>query len=122
MPFMHRKLDVFQMAARWTVEVEAATRDLPRSWWWLRDQVLRAAGSIPLNIAEGSAQSGTPQERRYYRIARDSAAECDACIYILHLAGLLDPKFVDESEDTLNRVSAMLRSLINRSETRQAAR
>src|SRR5688572_20000493 len=118
MPFLQRRLDVFQMAVDWVVRVEHETRSLPRQWWWLRDQLLRASGSIPLNIAEGAGRPGTPNERKHYNIARDSAGECDACIAILQCADQIDDGFAAEAEDTLNRMSAMLRGLITHSADR----
>jgi four helix bundle protein len=114
MAFMHRNLLVFQLAAGLVLRVEAVTRGLPGRWWWLTDQAIRSAGSIPLNIAEGSAERGTPQARRYYRIARASAAECDASVHILHRAGLIDDVTAAELESTLNRISAMLHGLLKR--------
>ncbi|HUF51928.1 MAG TPA: four helix bundle protein [Longimicrobiales bacterium] len=87
MPFLHCKLDVFQLAVEWVLQVQRVTVRLPREWWWMADQLRRASGSIPLNTAEGSARPGTATERKYYNIARDSAAECDACVVILHRAG-----------------------------------
>jgi four helix bundle protein len=120
MAFMHRRLEVFDLAVDFTILIAGATRNLPPQWWWLEKQLVRAAGSIALNIAEGSAETGTAQERRFYRIARGSAAECDAALCMLGRAGLLDANIAADAESSLNRMSAMLRSLIRRSETRSA--
>ena len=120
MGFMHRRLEVFDLAVDLSILVAGAARNLPPQWWWLEKQVMRAAGSIALNIAEGSAETGTAQERRYYRIARGSAAECDAALCMLWRAGLLDAKVAADAESALKRISAMLRSLIRRSEERSA--
>jgi four helix bundle protein len=78
-----------------------------------------ASGAIPLNLAEGSAEAGTRQERRYYRIARASAAEVDACLCILHRAGLITAELAAEGEDTMNKVSAMIYGLIQHSAERE---
>lgn len=56
---------------------EATQVKLP---YHLHDQFLRAASSIALNLAEGSAK-GTPKDRtRFYRIALGSQRECSAVL------------------------------------------
>jgi four helix bundle protein len=119
MPFMQRRLRVFQEAVAWVVVVDGALRNCPPQWRWLADQTLRACGSIALNTAEGSADAGTPQERRFYRIARASAAEADACVCILLEAGLISHEFAAEAETKLNQLSAMLHGLLRSSSERQ---
>ena len=44
----------------------------------LRDQLLRAASSIVLNLAEGSAKESEKDRLRFYRIALGSLRECQA--------------------------------------------
>jgi len=53
----------------------------------LRDQLRRAALSIPLNIAEASGKVSTNDRAKFFAIARGSAMECGAildCIDVLH--------------------------------------
>ncbi len=52
----------------------------------LRDQLLRAASSIVLNLAEGSGRFGRKDQKRFYHIAFGSLRECQAVID-LELAG-----------------------------------
>ena len=59
---------------------EATKVKLP---YHLRDQFVRAASSITLNLAEGSAK-GTPKDRaRIYRIALGSQRECLAVLDLI---------------------------------------
>ena len=44
----------------------------------LKDQLNRAASSIPLNLAEGCGRIQTEDRKRFYSIARGSATECAA--------------------------------------------
>ncbi len=46
----------------------------------LRDQLLRAASSIPLNLAEGSAKPTAKDRRKFYAIAFGSLREVQAVI------------------------------------------
>ena len=47
---------------------------------FLRNQLLRAASSISLNLAEGSAKPMGKDRLRYYRIAFGSLRECQAVL------------------------------------------
>jgi four helix bundle protein len=46
----------------------------------LKDQFLRAASSVALNLSEGSAKETVKDRRRFYRIALGSIRECQAVI------------------------------------------
>ena len=49
----------------------------------LRDQFLRAASSVTLNLAEGSAKATVKDRQRFYRIALGSLRECQAILDLL---------------------------------------
>ena len=51
----------------------------------LKKQVTRAAYSVVLNIAEGAAEEGTANRRRYFRMARASLWETAAAVDLLRL-------------------------------------
>lgn len=42
----------------------------------LRDQLLRAASSIALNLSEGNAKPSVKEKKRYYQTAYASCQEC----------------------------------------------
>jgi four helix bundle protein len=42
----------------------------------LRDQLLRASSSIPLNLSEGNAKFSVKEKKRYYLTAYASLKEC----------------------------------------------
>ncbi len=75
--FAHETLDAYRIAlevARWAARVS-----LPSRRRHLRSQLLRAADSVVLNIAEGHSQTGDSR-RNHYRIAKASAAEVCAAL------------------------------------------
>jgi four helix bundle protein len=121
MPFQHHRLRVFVEATEWVIRVHELTRGLPWDWRHMADQVRRSAGSVPLNIAEGAAERG-PEQCRFFRIARRSAAECESGMFVLYRAGLVGQVAMNETEQKLNTISAMLSALITRSATLHPSR
>lgn len=78
--FAHEGLLAYQLAvavSRW-----AAEQTVPAHRKHLRDQLVRAADSIVLNIAEGSGRGPGEARRNHYRIALGSAAEVAAIVDI----------------------------------------
>ena len=65
------------------------TQRLPRH---LQEQLLRAASSIAMNLAEGSAKTSVKDKQRFYQIAFGSLRECQV---ILQLEGVANPELLD---------------------------
>lgn len=61
----------------------------------LRDQLLRAASSISLNLAEGNAKRTVAEKKRYYHTAYASLQECKV---VLKLAKCMDENTLDTAE------------------------
>lgn len=51
----------------------------------LRDQLIRAASSISLNLTEGNAKPSEKEKRRYYQTAYASLQECKTVFRLLKL-------------------------------------
>jgi len=106
MELAHEGLDVYRVAvgvARW-----AGAQSFPTSRKHLRDQMVRAADSMVLNIAEGAGRWPGDASRNHFRIAMGSAAEVAAVLDLVHLpAGA-------ERQHELRRVVAMLSKLARR--------
>ncbi len=99
MRMAHERLDVYQLAldvARWMVK-----QPFPRGLSDLKNQGVRSACSVVLNIAEGSRRRGKARTN-HYEIARGSAAETLAVLMIADLAGS------EEQAHKLRRVDRML--------------
>ena len=49
----------------------------------IKDQLLRASLSVPLNITEGSGRKTAKDQKRFYSIALGSVRECQCLVKIL---------------------------------------
>jgi four helix bundle protein len=74
----------------------------------LRDQMRRACISILSNIAEGFERSGSGEFRQFLSVAKGSAAELEAQLYVA-----LDQKYISEAEfNELQQLSRETQSLL----------
>jgi four helix bundle protein len=76
--FDHEKLDVYRLSIEYVAASYEIAKALNGANRHIRDQWLRAAQSIPLNIAEGNVNQNLKDKNRYFQIARGSALECAA--------------------------------------------
>ena len=104
----HERLDVYQLSVGFLAIAFRLVETLPRGFSDLRDQLRRAATSIPLDIAEGSGKLDGPDRSRYYAIARGSAMECAAILDVIRLLSCAPKPSLDEGTRLLVRVVEML--------------
>ena len=88
--FDHEKLDVYKVAIQFIILTNEIIKQLPKGNAHLCDQLLRAATSIPLNIAEGAGEYSSNEKGRFYRMARRSGTECVAIIDVCYHLQLVD--------------------------------
>jgi len=113
------ELEVWKRGCRLAVEVCRIIGDTKH--YALRDQMQRAAISIPSNIAEGSERDSQPDYIRFLRIAKGSAAELRTQTYIAQQLRIILKADAEKFVIELKEISAMLQGLI-RSLARRAAR
>ncbi|MBX9789637.1 MAG: four helix bundle protein [Pirellulales bacterium] len=101
-------LDVWKRACQLAVRVYELTRESRESV--LRNQMRRAAVSIPSNIAEG-AERGGKDFARFLRTASGSAAELRTQCYIAAKVGALTGEQMSELVGELREISKMLTGL-----------
>ncbi|MCA9491849.1 MAG: four helix bundle protein [Myxococcales bacterium] len=109
--FDHEKLDVYRVAIDFVAIADGIVEGLPRGRGYLADQLLRAATSIVLNIAEGAGEHSTSEKARFYRMARRSATECAAVLDVCRKLGLGSAEQLSEGRDRLVRIVSMLTRL-----------
>ena len=81
--FDHEQLDVYRLEIEYVASSYRISKSLNGAERHARDQWLRAAQSIPLNIAEGNGKQSLKDKNRFFEIARDSALDCAAIHDIL---------------------------------------
>jgi four helix bundle protein len=110
----YQSLVVWQRSRALAIEVYRQTqRGLIAREWALRDQMRRAAVSVPSNIAEGSARGTHLECAQFLRIAKGSLAELATQADIAHGIGLLDPEISNQWQRECRCLSSMLRSLMD---------
>jgi hypothetical protein len=71
--FDHERLDVYRLAIEYVTSSYRIAKSLSGINRHARDQWLRAAQSIALNIAEGNGKQSFKDKNRFFEIARGSA-------------------------------------------------
>ena len=79
----------------------------------LKDQMTRAAVSIPSNIAEGYDRGTNPEFIRFLNIAKGSAAELRTQLYIAKEIGEITPETMAELVEEAKGIGGMIRKLAN---------
>jgi four helix bundle protein len=112
--FDHDKLDVYRLAVQYVGDSYVTAQELSGLHRHARDQWLRAAQSIPLNIAEGNGKRSLKDRGRFFEIARGSALECAAIQDVLVVSGAITTESNLVAKAKLKRIVAMLTQLVLR--------
>ena len=95
----YKKLEVWRKAHALALDTyRVATRIRGSDNATLRNQIIRAAMSIPTNIVEGTGQKSGKEFGRFLRIALNSASELD-----YHLIVARDLRLIGASDSNLSR-------------------
>ena len=125
MPYKFEKLGVWQAAIEYVDLIYLLAEKLPKSEEYnLKSQIIRAATSIALNIAEGSTGQSDAEQARFLGMAIRSLVETVACQHIIRRRKYLtDTKILDEaysqSNDLARQLQAFRKSLKNSKHVRE---
>ncbi len=115
--FDHERLDVYRLS----IDYVAFSYRIAKALFGVnrpaRDQWLRAAQSIPLNIAEGNGKQSLKDKNRFFEIARGAALECASIHDVLRVCDAIDNESNLRGKSNLKRIVSMLTRLIQRTET-----
>jgi four helix bundle protein len=117
MPFAFEKLIVYQKAMDFSDRICEVTSSFPRGFYFLVDQMNRAALSIATNIAEGNGRFTIRDRKNFFGIARGSVQECVPLLELAHRRGLIDApshlRFKSDLEEIAKMISGLIKSLDN---------
>ncbi|MBI5409309.1 MAG: four helix bundle protein [Nitrospirae bacterium] len=112
--FRFEKLAVWQKAMDFNVEIYNRSKKFPKEEiYGLTSQLRRAATSIVLNIAEGSACKSRKEFTQFLYIALRSQYEVATILKLLHRLNYIDNKNLEELERNVSEIGMMLQGMIN---------
>ena len=120
MPFASEKLDAYRTSVGLAADVCLATRGFPRGYYFLANQLNRAALSIAANIAEGNGRFTAADRGNFLAIARGSVQECVALLEIAARRRVLTPETHARLRDQLIAIGHMVAGLIKSVDKRRA--
>ena len=119
MAFMFERLDVYQKAVDFADEIMTLTATFPRGYYFLTDQLNRAALSIATNLAEGNGRFTKADRKNFFVIARGSAQECVPLLELARRKGLVDEACHAAFRERIEIIAKMISGLINGLANRQ---
>jgi four helix bundle protein len=117
---MFENLEVYQKAVNLADQVSALTEGFPRGYYFLVDQLNRAALSIATNLAEGNGRFTKADRRHFFTIARSSTQECVPLLEIARRRGFITDAQHAALLAQLETIARMLSGLIHGLDKRRA--
>ena len=111
----YRDLDVWRKGMDFATAVYRLTKLMPKTEEYrLTSQVLRAAASVPANIAEGHVRGSRKEYAQFISIARGSLAEAETLLMLVVRAELLRSETVDDTLSLADKLGRQLNVLRRR--------
>ena len=110
----HHGLKALQEAIMLVKDVYAITASFPKEEiYGLTGQIRRAAVSVPSNIAEGAARTGSKEFLRFLSISRGSLSELETQLIISKDLGYFqaDDKMFERINKVFGLIGGLMRSL-----------
>lgn len=116
--FMFESLQFYQKAVDFADRVCVLTETFPRGYYFLVDQLNRAALSIATNLAEGNGRFTRPDRKNFFTRARGSVQECVPLLEISLRRNFISPADHQAMKESLEEISKMISGLITGLENR----
>src|SRR5690606_36534234 len=105
MAFMFENLQVYQKAVDLADYVASLSEGFPRGYYFVVEQLNRAALSIAANLAEGNDRFTKADRRNFFIIARGSAQECVPLLEVAHRRGIIDDTQHQHARNALEAIA-----------------
>ena len=119
---MFENLEVYKKAIDFADRIFRLTERFPRGYYFLIDQLNRAALSIATNLAEGSGRFTKADRRNFFTIARGSVHECIPLLKLCLRRGFIKEEvnnsFRNELEIIAKMISGLIKGLDNRNQNK----
>jgi four helix bundle protein len=119
MPFMFQNLGVYQKSVDLAEQIINLTDEFPKGYYFLADQLNRAALSITTNLAEGNGRFTKGDRRNFFIIARGSVQECVPLLEIAKRKQFISDTKLSDLLNKLATISKMISGLISGLENRK---
>jgi four helix bundle protein len=115
MPYKFEQLEVWQMSVEYIDLIYLLAEKLPKvEDFNLKSQIIRAATSVALNIAEGSTGQSNAEQARFLGMAIRSLVETVACQHIIRRRRYLaDASLLDQAYSKSNELAKRLQAFRN---------
>lgn len=110
--FFFEKLEVYQRSLKLAIELCRIASNFPVRFSRIRDQLIGAVISVPLNIAEGSGRKSKKEKINFYKISRTSLFEIIPILEICLNLGLIKDSVYNDSRRESIELSKMINGLM----------
>jgi four helix bundle protein len=111
--FLFEKLKIYQRSLAFSIKICKISSIFPFKFSRIGGQLIGAAISVPLNIAEGSGRKFSKERVNFYNISRSSLFECVPILEICLELNLIDQKVYKELMDETVELSKMINAFIS---------
>ena len=112
MTFMFERLEVYQKAIDFADKITTPTENFPRGYYFLANQLNRAALSIATNLAEGNGRFTKADRKNFFIIARGSVQECVPLLELAVRRKFIKPDDHQRLRNDLEEIAKMISGLI----------
>jgi len=110
--FFFEKLKLYKRSLEFTKKMCKITSNFPIKFSRIRDQLIGATISIPLNLAEGSGRKSVKERINFYKISRTSLFEYIPLLEICFGLNLIDEGDYKKFRLEIIELSKMINGLI----------
>jgi four helix bundle protein len=110
--FLFEDLNVYQRSLKMAIDLCKIGSEFPYKFSRIRDQLIGAVISVPLNIAEGWGRKSEKEKKNFYKISLSSLFECIPLLEICLDLNLLKKLEYEKFRKEITEIAMMIHGLI----------